>query len=354
MSTSVLRLPDAETEASRVKAVTGRLLGRPIVRVQRLGQGRNSRVYQLVDGAGGRYAVKQYFRQAADPRDRLDTEFTTLQWLWARGVRSVPQPIVADPAAQYGVYEYIQGEPIASSQVTEADIEEAVAFLRSLQSLRDEAKDRSVGPASEACFSLRDIVQNIEQRLQRFAALPKTAAVSIFLDEQFRPALEHVASLAQADAASALLPDEERVLSPSDFGFHNALRRNGQMVFLDFEYFGWDHPAKMIADVLLHPGMALSLEHKQHFLSRILAAFKAPGRVADQVELVYPLFGLKWCLILLNEFVPHDLQRRAFASGQTLTDELARRQFTKAETMLQQVMRDSVSFPYHVTHRGGR
>ncbi len=354
MSTSVLRWPNAETEVSQVKAVVGRLLGHPIVRMESLGQGRNSRVYRLADDAGGRYAVKHYFRHASDPRHRLDTEFTTLQWLWARGFRSVPRPIVADSAAGYGVYEYIEGEPIASSQATDADIEEAVAFLHSLQSLRDEAKDRSVGPASEACFSLRDIVQNIEQRLQRFAALPKTAAVSIFLDQQFRPALDKVASSAHADTASAFLPDEERVLSPSDFGFHNALRRNGRMIFLDFEYFGWDHPAKMIADVLLHPGMALSREQQRHFLSRIFTVFKAPGPVAEQVELVYPLFGLKWCLILLNEFVPQDLQRRAFASGQTFTDGLARLQLTKAETMLQQVMRDARSFPYPLSHRRWR
>ena len=43
----------------------------------------------------------------------------------------------------------------------------------------------------------------------------------------------------------------ERTLSPSDFGFHNALKRSdGRIVFLDFEYFGWDDPAKMTAEEL--------------------------------------------------------------------------------------------------------
>ena len=50
-------------------------------------------------------------------------------------------------------------------------------------------------------------------------------------------------------------PQRLRVLSPSDFGFHNALRRpDGTIVFVDFEYFGWDDPAKMMADAMLHPG----------------------------------------------------------------------------------------------------
>ena len=56
------------------------------------------------------------------------------------------------------------------------------------------------------------------------------------------------------------IPTNARTLSPSDFGFHNTLRRpDGELAFLDFEYFGWDDPAKTITDFLLHPGMQLPL-----------------------------------------------------------------------------------------------
>ena len=65
--------------------------------------------------------------------------------------------------------------------------------------------------------------------------------------------LEHLAAKAPVEAE---LPVEQRTLSPSDFGFHNALRRpDGRVVFLDLEYFGWDDPAKMISDFLLHPAL---------------------------------------------------------------------------------------------------
>ena len=44
---------------------------------------------------------------------------------------------------------------------------------------------------------------------------------------------------------SAALPKETRCLSPSDFGFHNALlEATGKLRFVDFEYAGWDDPAK--------------------------------------------------------------------------------------------------------------
>ena len=57
-----------------------------------------------------------------------------------------------------------------------------------------------------------------------------------------------------------------RSLSPSDFGFHNALlEADGRLTFVDFEYFGWDDPVKIVADVMLHPGMGLSADHGRRF-----------------------------------------------------------------------------------------
>ena len=41
---------------------------------------------------------------------------------------------------------------------------------------------------------------------------------------------------------------EDLQISPSDFGFHNALRTNTGPVFFDFEFSGWDDPAKTIID----------------------------------------------------------------------------------------------------------
>ena len=103
------------------------------------------------------------------------------------------------------------------------------------------------------------------------------------------------------------LPDSSRTLSPSDFGFHNALKRpDGQIVFLDFEHFGWDDPAKMIADFLLHPhpDMAIGKSLKRRFIRRMLQCFEDQADLLQRVEIVYPLFGLKWCMIILNPFSP--------------------------------------------------
>ena len=111
-----------------------------------------------------------------------------------------------------------------------------------------------------------------------------------------------------------------RTLSPSDFGFHNALEtQSGEIFFLDFEYFGWDDPAKTVCDFLLHPGMALSPSLKLQFATSLVRGLPWSQGLRERVAAYYPLFGLKWCLILLNEFLPNQILRRRFAGSRSRT-----------------------------------
>lgn len=326
-----------------------------MVAVKPIGRGRNSRVYHVTCDSGRRYAAKFYFRHPLDGRDRLAVEFSSLQFLHANGLRSVPQPIKADPEGGFAIYEYVDGDVVPSSTVTLVEIDGAVGFLAALRALRDQDGSRAFGSASEACFSVRAYVQSIERRLGRLPNGPGSTAAHTalrrFLDGAFVPSFQRIMRWVQASlerwaiAYDEELGQEEQTLSPSDFGFHNALRRGGQLVFLDFEYFGWDDPAKMGADVLLHPAMALDQDLKRRFVAGLRAHFG--HRVAKRLEIVYPLCGLKWSLILLNEFVPQDSLRRDFAqtTPQDLRD-VQMEQLAKARQMLSTVMQDYERFPY--------
>ena len=60
------------------------------------------------------------------------------------------------------------------------------------------------------------------------------------------------------------------------------------------------------------------------------------------------MFGLKWCLILLNEFVPESLGRREFAGGGDMDREtLQLQQLSKARDMLNRVAKEYRDFPYY-------
>ena len=132
----------------------------------------------------------------------------------------------------------------------------------------------------------------------------------------------------------------ELVLSPSDFGFHNAGRRcDGALQFFYFEYFGWDDPAKLMADFLLHPGMKLTPELKQRFHAGARIALCGDAAFDARFPALYPLFGLCWCLILLNPFRPTYGARRSRSGANTIRAREQATQLRRARSLLEKVKR---------------
>jgi hypothetical protein len=328
-----------------LKSIAEELLGVPSVTLESINVGGNSRVYRVI-AASRCYALKTYFHHASDGRARMETEFESLTFLWRSGERSVPAPVAAVSEQHCAIYEWIGGEKFLPGDVSEAHIDAATAFLARLAVLKHRPGANHLRPASEACFSGRTLAECLRGRVEPLLARSDHAELADFLHRDLLPALGFVLDWSRSrlgDMFERELAPGVRTLSPSDFGFHNALRRgDGTPVFLDFEYFGWDDPAKMICDFLLHPGMSVPPALKRAFATAMLREFP---EAAGRVEAYYPLFGLKWCLILLNEFLPTHLLRRKFA-GLKETEARQAEQLAKARTMLRSVVTDDHRFPY--------
>jgi hypothetical protein len=268
---------------------------------------------------------------------------------WDNGERAVPRPLVADEDVACAIYEHIDGTPVERS-TEQSDIEQAVAFLIRLRSYANRDGSDLLPPAAEACFSVEAIIGNIRARLSRLIEVQdEHQLLRSFLQDEFTPALVEIESSLEAGGLvlDTELERQERTLSPSDFGFHNVIRRpDGDIAFVDFEYFGWDDPAKLISDFLLHPAMQLSDFLKGRFFDGTIAGFQQFGPVARRVKIVYPLFALKWCMILLNEFLPDQMERRQFAIQQLQErGESQSRQLQKARQMLSKI-NNEFRFPY--------
>lgn len=347
--TTSLEETDQQLEAAR--AMASSLLSAPVDGLEPVGGGRNSRVYRVRLGVRS-HALKVYFHHASDNRKRMETEFASLEFLWRNGVRNVPEPLLSSSQLGCAVYAWIEGQQIADADVDASAIDTATSFLTRLSDLCATQESASFRPASEACFSGSAIVDNLHRRLDplldRAADHP---GLSVFLSRRFVPAFTRMSAWSRevlGDAFDLDLPAGARTLSPSDFGFHNALKTGlGEIFFLDFEYFGWDDPAKMVCDFLLHPAMSLPALLKRRFARSVVSSSPFSVDLARRVEAFYPLFGLKWCLILLNEFLPEQLLRRQFA-GMSDTDRRRKQteQLEKAERMLRQITEEHEHFPY--------
>lgn len=302
-------------------------------------RGRNNRVYR-VDADAGTFALKAY-PEPVDGRDRLTVEFKGLHFLSSHGISALPRPVASAPELRLALYEWIEGAPPQTSQDA---VDQASRFLLGLHALR-EAPDAAALPfASEACFSPAEILRQIEFRRIRLFEQASDPRMMRWLETAFDPVfsqvIDRVRQRHQRDKVSfdeECLP-EGRTLSPSDFGFHNALcGTDGQLVFLDFEYFGWDDPVKLIADVCLHPGMELPPALAARFRTAMLVVHGE--QAACRLDRVFPLYALRWSMILLNEFLPHGRFLRSFAGvAEQEEDELRCAQLEKADRMARRAL----------------
>jgi len=320
------------------EAIAGRLLNQTVLAVEPAASGGNNRVYR-VTAEGGAFALKFYPPQDEDLRDRLGQEFAALEFMAANGIDCVPKPIAADKYLCCGVYEWIDGAPV--KKPGDGDIDAMTALVSSLAELSGASGSETLAPASAHCFSGIAVVEQLYQRLERLQeAGQDNGGLTRFLDQRFRPRLEALTGRAK-NFEDDLTP-QHRTLSPSDFGFHNALKRNtGETVFLDFEYFGWDDPVKMISDVLWHPGSNLSSELGDKFRIDAGELFEARNpNFAARFDALHPLFGMIWCLILLNEFLPERWHRRVAAGAASEAGQAQARQLQAAEDLLQKIDRE--------------
>ena len=326
MSDSERGLVDTHVIEPNVAALLAEAGRSSTFKLEQLAGGRNNRTYR-VRADGGDSLLKWYFSHHSDARDRLGTEFEFCSCCWRHGLRQIPRPLCADRAAGLGLYDFLRGRLLTSGDVALEHHDQAIEFLQSINALRPQPDALSLTDASEACFSLATHAERIDQRLQRLAAIATDddtdREMVEFMGSMVQPAFERErAELRQWAARDKLdmhadLPREDRCLSPSDFGFHNALLQDdGSLRFVDFEYAGWDDPAKLVGDFFCQievPALATGFDD---FLGRVAGLSRHPEPVVQRTRRLLPLYQIKWCCIVLNDFLPTAGARRSFSAPQ--------------------------------------
>lgn len=305
----------------------------------------NNRVF-LARGDGSLSLLKAYFTHPADRRDRAGAESAFSRFAWQRGLRRLPRPLASSPQRRLALFEWVEGRPLAPEEADAAAVEQALAFFTELNGLRREAEAAALPDASEACFSLEEHLSLVGRRVAALEASCRAeAGLAAFVKDELTPfwtlaeqAARRRAEQADLDLAQAL-PQAGRCLSPSDFGFHNALRRNdGTLCFLDFEYAGWDDPAKTVCDFFEQPAVPAPSSLRQAFIAGVSKALSGEARLAERVEVLAPVYRVKWACILLNEFLPASAARRRFALGPASLSQRRGLQLERARAKLREAV----------------
>ncbi len=304
---------------------------RPLSRISRLSGGNNSNAYRVeLDGAAP-VVIKQYHRDSRDASQRLQRELKALTFLQQQGEEVAPRLLASAPDHHLLMIELIDGTK--PDGINNREITLLCDFISRLKHYSRTPSARSLKPAQEACLSSGDLTTQIDHRLQRLSGVATlNSDLQQLLDRALLPAFSHW----RRQIPEFTLDHHHATLSPADCGPHNTLvGTDGKVIFIDFDYFGWDDPVKLTADTLIHPGFFLTTDQQQLFRKRMANTFTPddPG-FATRLEQLFPLYVLRWCTILLNEFLPEQWARRIF-SGSPDHPTIRQRQLAKATRLFQ-------------------
>jgi hypothetical protein len=310
-----------------------------------LAGGANNRVFRIGPPPKA-VLLKAYFVHPSDSRDRLRADFGFSAFAWNHGVQAIARPVAQDSAGQIALFEYLPGRKLVPAEITWPRVREALKFFLAINHHREAPDARALPVASEACFSLAHHLECVERRVARLKSIEPNLAENCeaisFVRDELSARSDAVLERAREQAAvlgrtlEEPVPDMDRCLSPSDFGFHNALWASESGVkFIDFEYAGWDDPGKMVADFFCQPACPVPSEFFEEFASAVAARTSNPDRSLCRFRLLLPVYRLKWCCILLNDFLPAGGNRRRFAASGTEEKERKAQQLRKARAALQ-------------------
>ena len=300
--------------------------------------GKNNRTY-LVFTTGKKYLAKFYFSSPNDSRTRLSNEFSFLEYLNKIGIKNAPKPVIRSDIYNLGIYEFLEGRPFLSSDLNEDSILSAASFFSSINNNEFISNAQQLNFASEAFLDLDQSIHQIDERIEILKASTKQQSQSMRVSK-FLIDLQNVWGNLKLDLRlnrDFIMQNSALCVSPSDFGFHNTLVKNGQLFFVDFEYGGRDDPAKLLSDFFIQPEIKVDIGYMQLFADRALDFYDNKEIIFRRALKLFPMFQVKWCCIMMNEFLPQAAERRMFSNPELGIEESRYQQLQKAKSLLLEV-----------------
>lgn len=309
--------------------------------------GANNRVFRLRAG-NDRYFLKSYARHPDDPHNRLAHDWDFASLAWNKGLRTVAQPLAKDDDQLLGLFEFVEGRRLAPYDIDEATVTSAASFFASINSFRGTPEAAAIPDGFGAHFSIGGWLETVESKVTELGTIapssPASEAALALVRESLSPIWQRTRSSVEkttpCTAREVMLTPEERCLSPVDFGFHNVLMRSdGNCIFHDFEYAGWDDPARTACEFFCQLQSSAPREFAGEFLRTAFAGLDDPASILERATLLWPVFRTLWCCRVLNDFLPAAVTRQQYA-GQPPSELRKTRQLEMARTLIERPLND--------------
>ena len=282
-------------------------------------KGANSRVYRVTGGDQKKYALKLYKSFSRDdPRNRLKAECDFL--MYAKDTPAslkVPQLIASDADSNWSLLSWLDGEELKA--VNEEHLTQIANFISDINQ-NPINQSMSLQAASEAILNQKIASEILQKRIKKLITVkPKndTEEKTLrWIKEILIPECKKQLSQFKKYNNSKSWQSEamQIIASPSDVGIHNTIVNGGLLYFLDFEYAGLDDLAKFACDWVLQPEYPLDVKSEKYFIQSLKKRFnKKPDCWFDRYINLKPILKLKWCTIMLNDLLNHNINEKKLA-----------------------------------------
>jgi Phosphotransferase enzyme family len=315
----------------------------PLLSLTPVKGGGNNRVLLVQTTNGETALLKSYFLSEHDPRDRFLHEQAFYNLAGELGIKNVPQMWGSDEVERLALFEFVEGNKLSGNEILHSQVTACSTFFMSLNQGRTLPLAVPVPIASEACFSLGDHFALIQRRVDRLKDavnrdLVVDREVADWITDELVTAWTHIGnSVLEKENPEKQLIESQRCFSPSDFGFHNAIQSPRGLLFFDFEYAGWDDPAKMACDFFCQPEVPVPISTLSSFLKNTCLPEWDPEVYEKRVNFLLPAYRIKWACIILNVFLSAEARRRNFADEELTTESARKKQLAKARLQLAQL-----------------
>lgn len=308
--------------------------------------GNNNKLFRLDSNKGYQLLLKIYYE---DDRLRLQREFDAFYFLNQKKFLHIPKAFVKNDEYHFAAYSFEQGNSKSNKAISSSDIRIMAKFIAKLHKIRKEQIQVIFRPAVFACFSLQNYIDNIHFRSQKYFDYIATGnahqKIQAFHKQQD---IEQSIKLLIKDAIGNLteeelrqtLPDNQQGLSPVDFGPHNMIfKEDGEIVFIDFEYFGWDDPAREIGDFVNHDQTKdIPKDLKKLFIKSYIQQISASGAFIRRLQIVIKLIAIEWLSIHLYAMTPEKMSARRFADNNFSDDSYLDEQIAKFQERMNNLL----------------
>lgn len=309
--------------------------------------GKNNRIFCVIYDKNTKALLKTYFKHQNEMLDRLKREYTFINFAWNNNIRCLPKPFAADFQNNLALYKFIDGRKLNSSEINDKRIRQAISFFIKVNKYKDTAEAKDLPLASDACFSIEQHISHVKKRIEKLKKIETNSGInkkakSFIYNELILKWGKAIAHLNESVRKYHLdvyeTVQKDKCISPSDFGYHNAmLDKHNKLYFIDFEYAGWDDPTKMICDFFCQPEVPVPSKYFNFFVKTIVDKTSDPEKFKHGIKALLPAYKIKWCCILLNEFLDIESNRRNFAYGEVDFDKIKSEQLEKARKYLESI-----------------